>query len=166
VSKSLTFLYGQKHRQRLTTHEASSPRFKQLQTTRHDRLQTNMHELSCWKIDTYTGTDLYGSLIIMCFRDRWLSSTNSALWTPFSVFLLHLTRFLWTPHIYTYTLSILSELTESFHFLQYQKLYTICVLVFRKQKRKREWQKKMLVDEAETREASQTQPKFRQWIER
>ena len=58
LSKSLTFLYGQKHRQRLTTHEASSPRFKQLQTTRHDRLQTKMHELPCWKIDTYTGTTI------------------------------------------------------------------------------------------------------------
>ena len=81
--------------------------------------------------------------------------------TPSSI-----TRFLWTPHINTYTLSLLSESTESFHFLQYQKLCTVCVLVFRKQKRKREWQKKMLVDEAQSREASQTQPKFRQWIER
>ena len=169
VSKSLTFLYGQKHRQRLTTHEASSPRFKQLQTTRHDRLQTNMHELSCWKIDTYTGTNLYGFLIIMCFHDpmaqlnelRVVDPCFSVSPTPSSM-----TRFLWTPHIYTYTLSLRSELTESFHFLQYQKLYTICVLVFWKQKRKREWQKKMLVDEDESREASQTQPKFRQWIER
>jgi hypothetical protein len=67
----VTFLFScvesfpkfQKHRQRLTTHEASSPRFKQLQTTRHDRLQTNMHELPCWIIDTYTGTTLYGSHI-------------------------------------------------------------------------------------------------------
>ena len=31
--------------------------------------QTNMHELPCWKIDTYTGTTLYGSLIILCFHD-------------------------------------------------------------------------------------------------